>query len=305
MRKIYTLILPIVLLIGAVITAAIFLHDLPIAVLNPKGAIAAEQRELMIIATLLMLVVVIPVFILTFMIAWKYRAGNTKAKYTPNWDHSKLLESLWWGIPFLIIAVLSVIIWFSTHKLDPYKPLQSVKDPVTVQVVALQWKWLFLYPEHGIATVNYVQFPEDTPINFELTADAPMNSFWIPQLGGQVYAMAGMTTKLHLITDETGEFRGSSANLSGEGFSGMKFIAEATTEADFNTWVSAAQRSKDELNLDAYVKLTQPTKSHPKTLYSMSSHGLYDTIIMKYMAPEHHSEGTNEANEEHHDSAHH
>lgn len=254
-------------------------------VLNPAGEVASQQRELMIIATLLMLIVVIPVFFMTFFFAWRYRESNHKAKYRPDWSHNSLAEFTWWTVPLIIISVLGVIIWQSSHALDPYKPLAGDKKPLTVQVVALEWKWLFIYPEYNIATVNYLQIPEKTPVNFEITADAPMNSFWIPQLGGQVYAMAGMETKLHLIADKTGEYEGSSANLSGSGFSGMKFQAEATSESDFFKWINGVQLSPEHLTMDKYNELAQPSKDNPPAIYQLEQKDLHDKIMMKYMQP--------------------
>lgn len=267
------------------IFTAVITSGASIPVLQPKGTIAMHQRNLIIVATLLMMLVVIPVFVLTFLIAWKYRAGNTKAKHQPDWDSDKRLETAWWGIPLIIIAILSVITWQSSHDLDPYKPIASDRDPIKVQVVALQWKWLFIYPEHGIATVNYLQFPEDVPINFDVTADAPMNSFWIPQLGGQVYAMAGMSTKLHLMASETGEFEGSSANLSGEGFSDMRFKARASSEAEFRRWVYSVQTSENVLTDQEYATLVKPSKKHSPAQYRLEDEKLYTTIIDKYMVP--------------------
>lgn len=266
--------------------AAMFLlHGTRIDVLAPKGTIAEQQFDLIVLTSLLSLIVIIPVFALTFFIVWKYRASNTKAKYQPNWDHNRALEAAWWLIPFALIAVLAVITWVSTHKLDPYRPIESDKKPITIQVIALPWKWLFIYPEQNIATVNYVQFPEKTPVNFELTADAPMNSFWIPQLGGQVYAMAGMTTKLHLEASSVGEYRGSSANISGEGFAGMKFIAQSTNQKDFDSWIQGTKASYPVLTFSEYDKLVQPSENTPPAYYSSSDPNLYDTVIMKYMMP--------------------
>ena len=206
------------LILGAIAGVALLLHGHTIDVLVPKGTIAKKELDLLVTATLLMLIVVIPVFVLTFTIAWKYRASNTKAKYTPDWDHNRAIETVWWAIPFVLILILSVITWQSSHELDPFKPLASSKQPITIQVVALQWKWLFIYPEQHIATVNYVQFPVDTPVNFVITSDAPMNSFWIPQLGGQIYAMAGMSTQLHLMATDPGSYNGSSVTPQRTGF---------------------------------------------------------------------------------------
>jgi cytochrome o ubiquinol oxidase subunit 2 len=254
-------------------------------VLNPAGIIGIEERDLMIDATLLMLIVVIPVLVMTFMICLKYRASNKRAIYSPYWDYSFLAESVWWGFPCVIIIVLSVITWRSSHTLDPFRPLKTGIKPLEIQVVALQWKWLFIYPEQKIATVNYFHFPENTPINFEITSDAPMNSFWIPQLGGQIYAMPGMRTKLHLIADEPGTFRGSSANLSGEGFAGMKFMATSNTQADFDAWVQSVQQADKSLDQGEYKQLLKPSENNPEASFILKEKDLFEQIIMKYMMP--------------------
>lgn len=256
-----------------------------ISVLEPKGVIADKQRNLIYFAAGLSLIVVIPVFALLFYIIWKYRATNTKAQYSPDWDSNRTLETIWWGIPIILILILSVVTWNSTHDLDPFKPLVSDKKPLKVQVVALQWKWLFIYPEENIATVNYVQFPQDTPIDFEITADAPMNSFWVPQLGGQIYAMSGMSTHLNLKASETGSFDGVSANISGEGFSGMKFIAKSTPKQDYDLWVDSVRESGVELNQQSYNELSAPSKDVSAMYFGSSEQGMYDSILMKFMSP--------------------
>lgn len=278
--------------IALLLTLILYPYGIESEVLDPKGLIALKERDLMYISTLLMLIVVIPVFILTFAICWRYRATNKSSEYDPNWNHDTLAEAIWWGFPFLIIAILSVVTWKSSHELDPYKSLQTSVKPVKIQVVALQWKWLFIYPEHNIASLNFFQFPEQTPLEFAITADAPMNSFWIPQLGGQIYAMPGMNSQLHLIASETGEFRGSSANLSGEGFAGMHFIAKSSTHADFNQWVESAQSSPNVLDKETYKKLVLPSENNPPGVYVLKDTGLYQQIIMRYMMPpETHIEG--------------
>ncbi len=258
----------------------------PIAMLFPKGMIALRERNLLFIVQALMLIVVIPVFILTFVFAWKYRAGNPKANYSPNWDHSKVAECIWWGIPCLIIIAIAVLTWMRTQQLDPFKPIDPNQKHVRIQVVALQWKWLFIYPEEKIASVNLMQFPAQTPIYFEITADAPMNSFWIPQLSGQVYAMPKMKTQLHLIANKAGSFRGSSANISGKGFAGMHFLATATSQEDFDQWVQAAQHSLHHLTLDEYNQLAKPSENNPATTYLLKEEDLFNEIIMKYMMPQ-------------------
>ncbi len=255
-------------------------------VLNAQGVVADKQLQLLIFATSLSLLVVIPVFGLLTFIALRYREGGSKKRtYSPDWDNNNAAEALWWGIPCILIGILSVVIWTSSHELDPYRPLESDKQPVNVQVVALQWRWLFIYPDEGIATINHLKFPEKTPVNFTITADAPMNSFWIPNLGGQVYAMSGMSTKLHLEANNVGEFNGSSANLSGKGFSKMKFTATALKGADYENWVQSV-RSEPPLDWTSYEKVSQPTEDMKTAMYQLTDTGLYDKIVNKYM-PEH------------------
>jgi len=255
------------------------------AILDPKGPIAAQERTLILEATGLMLLVVIPVFILTYAIVSKYREENTKATYEPNWDHHSGLEFIWWALPCLIIAAVSALSWKSSHDLDPFKPLNSSVKPMTIQVVALPWKWLFIYPEQGIATVNQVEFPAGTPVTFEITSDAPMNSFWIPQLGGQIYAMPGMSTQLHLQADQPGTYLGASANISGAGFAGMRFTATSTSQADFATWVGSMKQSGPSLSISAYDSLSTPSQNVAPSAYSSTVPGLYEEVVMKYMMP--------------------
>jgi cytochrome o ubiquinol oxidase subunit II len=284
MGKKYRVVFFIMLVVGLALLGWLLLKNSDIAVLSPRGTIAKQQRDLINIATLLSLIVVIPVFILTFFIGWKYRESNKKSKYTPDWDHNTKLEFFWWAIPSTIILILAVITWKSTHALDPTQPLSNAK-PLTIQVIALQWKWLFIYPEQNIASVNFVQFPKDKPVEFEITADAPMNSFWIPQLGGQIYAMAGMSTHLNLMANQTGDFIGSSANLSGSGFADMKFTARASTQQEFETWQHTVQQSSNTLNHNEYLKLAQPGEHKQPVLYSAIELGLFDTIIKRFTEP--------------------
>lgn len=287
MSKKIVLFIGIIALAGAIGLLVWLLRGTDVAILNPQGSIATQQRDLIVFTLLLSSIVVIPVFILTFLIAWKYRASNHKAKYTPDWQSNKILETVWWGIPCAIILVLAVVTWQTSHSLDPYKPLDSKIKPIEVQVVALQWKWLFIYPEQQIASVNALQFPALTPVNFTITADAPMNSFWIPSLGGQVYAMSGMSTKLHLIADETGSYTGRSANISGEGFARMNFTAKSVTGAEFASWVQATKQSAKHLDMNTYNELAKPGEMKSPTYYALKEADLYDTIVMKYMGHVH------------------
>jgi len=282
MKTKYKVILLILLFLGSVALTAFYVSTHSVPVLEPKGLISVMERELLITASLLMLIVVIPVFILTWVFAWKYRVGNEKSKHTPDWEHNTIAECCWWGIPLIIIIILAVITWKTSHTLNPFRPIESEKKPIEIQVVALEWKWLFIYPEYGIATVNFVQFPEKTPINFEITADAPMNSFWIPQLGGQIYAMPAMRMKLHLLANEIGDYKGSSANFSGKGFAGMRFVARASSPEDFHQWVQSVRSSSNHLNFENYNLLVKPSSYDPVTTYVLMQEDLFEKILDKY-----------------------
>ena len=215
-----------------------------IVLLNSKGPVAEGQSNLMLTAIYLMLLVVIPSALMALWFGWKYRASNKDADYAPTWAHSTAIEVVVWGIPVIIIGILAWLTWWGSHKYDPYRPLESDKAPLTVQVIAEQFKWIFIYPEQGIATVNEIRFPEKTPVSLRLTSNFTMNSFFIPALGGQIYAMAGMQTHLNLLADETSPaegFRGFSSNYSGYGFSQMRFRAHSVTDAQFAEWVSAVK----------------------------------------------------------------
>lgn len=264
----------------------VFFLQNDIAVLFPSGIIALEERNLLFILQALMLLVIVPVYILTFIFSWKYRADNKKATYDPDLVDHRIAEYIWWGLPLVMVLIASVITWIKTHELDPFKPIASDKKALEIEAVALQWKWLFIYPEEKIATVNYLQLPLNTPIHFAVTADAPMNSLWIPDLGGQIYAMPGMRTELNLIADKTGKFRGSSANISGEGFAGMHFITETAQEENFHDWVKSVQQSKNILDLEKYQELAIPSQNASSNLYQLKDDHLFNQIMMKYMKPQ-------------------
>jgi cytochrome o ubiquinol oxidase subunit 2 len=254
--------------------------------LTPKGVIAQKQLSLLVTVTLIMLCIVIPVFALLIYTVWKYRAGKNTASQPEAAAGSLKKEFLLWVGPAFIIFIISIINWKSTHELDPYRPIASANEPITIQVVALRWKWLFIYPKEKIATLNFIEFPENTPVVFELTADdAPMNSFWIPQLGGQMYAMAGMSTKLNLMANQTGEFKGSAADISGFGFAGMRFKAKSVTKAEFESWVKETKKLSAVLNSNTYTELAKPSENNQPAFFSHAEEGLYDTIVMKYMKP--------------------
>lgn len=257
-----------------------------ISVLFPKGKIAYEQRDLLLIIQALMLLVILPVYGLIFIFSWIYRAENPKGNYDPDLVDNVVAEYIWWGLPLIMTLIIAIITWIKTYELDPYKPITSNNKEMTIQVVALQWKWLFIYPDEKIASVNFVQFPRETPIHFEITADAPMNSFWIPDLGGQIYAMPKMRTELYLIANELGDFRGVSANISGEGFAGMHFITRSSTEEDYKKWIASAKESSNGLNIDEYAKLAEPSRDNPVKIYRLTDETLFNQIINKYMHPQ-------------------
>ncbi|MDR6671712.1 ubiquinol oxidase subunit II [Xanthomonas sp. 1678] len=280
---------------GLLLLPALLLAGCDSAILNPKGQIGHDEKTLLITSVVLMLLVVIPVIVMTLAFAWRYRASNTKARYEPNWSHSTAIEVVVWSIPCMIILVLAVLTWRSSHALDPYKPLESDVKPITIEAVALDWKWMFIYPEQGIATVNEIAFPVDTPLNFKITSDTVMNSFFIPHLGTQIYAMAGMETKLHLIANEPGDYFGLSANYSGHGFSKMAFTAHATDQAGFDAWVAkvkAAPKALDQAEFQVLAANRNDKAQYPVTYYSSVQDGMFKSLVDKYMMGKgHHMQG--------------
>lgn len=252
-------------------------------VLSPIGYIGEQQKNLLAFAVGLSLLVVIPVFAMAIYIAKRYHYKNKSAYYAPDWDTNRTAESIWWGVPLILITILSIVTWQTTFALDPYKPLDNETKPLEVQVVALEWKWLFIYPEYDIASVNELRIPKDVPINFKITSDAPMNSFWIPSLGGQIYAMKGMQTKLHLISEEEGVVIGKSANISGEGFARMHFNTITQNQGEFDSWVNDVKKDGFTLGIYRYDKLAEPSIETDPIYYSKVEPNLFNLIIDKYM----------------------
>lgn len=260
-------------------------------VLNPAGDIAAQQGHLVVQATLLMLVIIVPVITLTLWFAWKYRqsnAANTEADYAPDWHHSTMLELVIWSGPLLIIIALGAITWISTHKLDPYRPLDRISasqtlspdvKPLEVQVVAMDWKWLFFYPEQGIATVNELAAPVNRPILFKLTSTTTMNAFYVPDLAGMIYTMPGMQTELNAVINQPGVYKGMSSHYSGAGFSGMTFKFHGLSDADFDQWVQKAKTEGQALDRATYVKLAEPSERDPVQRFASVESGLYDKVL--------------------------
>lgn len=268
--------------------AVVLLSGCNWVLMNPSGDIALQQRNLILVSTGLMLLIIVPVIALTLLFAWRYRKANTQADYRPDWDHSTQLELVIWAAPLLIIIVLGTITWISTHTLDPYRPLSRIDakrvvpegvKPLVVEVVALDWKWLFIYPEQGIAVVNELAAPIDRPIQFNITASSIMNSFFIPALAGQIYAMPGMQTKLSAVVNKPGVFDGFSANYSGHGFNGMRFKFHGLTTADFDKWVATTKASAKQLTRTEYLALEKPSERDPVQRYSSVDTTLYSAIV--------------------------
>jgi cytochrome o ubiquinol oxidase subunit II len=281
---------PVRLIILASVALALLIKVLlngnSIVLFDPKGLIAQQQLDLMVFTIILLLIIAVPAVFLLFFTAWKYRESNDKATHDPDARPSKFLDLSMWGIPTIFMLVLALVMWPATHKLEPQKAIVAEAPPLTIQVVSTRWKWLFIYPEQNIATVNFVQIPVNTPVKFELTADeAPMSSFWIPNLGGMLYTMTGMVNRLNLIADTPGDYRGSSAEINGPGFAGMKFTARASSKEDFDLWVQEAKLSDGALDAAEYDRLVKPSEDHPPTLYSAVDSGLYDKVLMKYTGP--------------------
>ena len=253
--------------------------------IDPKGQVATAELKLIIFSVKLMLLVVVPVIVMACWFGWRYREGSN-ATYRPEWNHNTIVEIVWWTIPITIILILGTVTWKTTHSLDPYKPIDSQIKPVTIEVVSLDWKWLFIYPELKIATLNYLNIPAGTPINFKITAASPMNSFIIPQLGGQIYAMTGMKTQLHLIADTPGEYRGLATNYTGIGFAGMHFITEVTSPQDFTNWVNSIKETPARLTSAVFWdELALKSIDDPVRSFGNVDADLFDNIIMHYMMP--------------------
>ncbi len=281
-------------------------------VMSPSGDIAVQQRDLVLVSTGLMLLIVLPVIVVTLLFAWRYRASNKAATYAPDWDHSVGLELLIWGAPLLIIIALGAITWTSTHLLDPYRPLSRIKpeaqttgtnvpmgelggtpqqikggsgNPLEVQVVALDWKWLFIYPEYGIATVNELAAPVDRPITFKMTSSSVMNAFYIPALAGMIYTMPGMETTLHAVINKPGNYEGFSSNYSGAGFSGMRFRFYGTSDAGFNAWVGRIRSGGNGLDRAKYMALEKPSEKVPVMRFGAVDPALFRAVVEQCVTP--------------------
>jgi cytochrome o ubiquinol oxidase subunit II len=256
-------------------------------VLDPKGPIAAAERLIMLNSTGIMLAIVIPTILATLGVAWWFRSSNKRARYLPDFEYSGRLELLVWSIPIMTVLLVGGVTWLSSYELDPPKPIASSEKPVRVQVVALDWKWLFIYPDEGVASVNHLTIPSGTPISFELTSSGVMNSFFVPQLGGQIYTMAGMVTRLHLLADQPGTYRGMSSNYSGAGFSDMHFKVEAVPAERFTQWVAATRTTGPMLDRQTYSELAKPSQAVTPFSYRAVAPDLFKGIVSSLSAPEH------------------
>ncbi|MEG3175173.1 ubiquinol oxidase subunit II [Sphingomonas sp. RB3P16] len=263
-------------------------------VLAPAGDVAAQQGNLVVIATLLMLIIIVPVMALIALFAWRYRHSNKEAAYSPDWHHSTALELVIWAVPLLIIICLGAVTWTSTHLLDPYRPIGRIDatraiaadaKPIRVQVVALDWKWLFIYPDYGIASVNQLAAPINQPIEFDLTSSDVMNAFYIPDLAGMIYAMPSMVTKLHAVANKPGNYAGFSSNFSGDGFSYMKFRFLAGSQTDFDGWVAKVRANGTMLDRATYLKLAKPSMNHTPAFYAGVAPGLFNAAANNCVAP--------------------
>jgi cytochrome o ubiquinol oxidase subunit 2 len=268
------------LLRSLVVCAAMLLASCrPAGVLDPKGPIAEAERLILVNATAIMLVVVVPVILATLAFAWWYRSSNPRAGRSPDLAYEGRIEFVIWSIPALIVILLGGVIWIGSHQLDPRAPIPGSADPLRVEVVALDWKWLFIYPDQGIAAVNELTIPAGTQIQFRLTSATVMNSFFVPQMGSQIYTMGGMTTHLNLRADEPGEYPGFSANFSGDGFSAMRFVVKAVPAGDFRAWVAQVRGSGSALDAAGYAELAKPSKAVPPMTYRSVAPNLFERVV--------------------------
>ncbi|MDQ2973252.1 MAG: COX aromatic rich motif-containing protein [bacterium] len=295
-------------LLGFVVLAIILmvlLRNADIPLLQPKGEIAEQQLKLSATIVGILLLIAIPSLSVLYFTVWKYREKKTISTQNLDTEHGKLFVPVLWAVPLIIAVIIGTILWPATHRLEPKKTIASDNEPLLIKVVAMRWKWVFIYPEQKIATVNFMQIPIDTPIQLDLTADeAPMNSFWIPNLGGQLYAMTGHLNRLNLIASTPGDYPGRSPEINGKGFAGMTFVARVGSEAEFNSWLQEVRSSKLILNSSEYEKLLSPSENHAKTIFSDVDLNIYDNILMKYSDSHNHNPDQNNEDYNEHGTGH-
>lgn len=280
---VFKLLVPVYICIAILFAVLISRGSMPL--LEPAGYIADIESKVLWGAIIFALVVGITILTAFFVVISRFKEDNHR-RYEPEWKANKLVLSLGWGIPILAIAFISVLIWDTAHMIDQYRPIHSVNKAVTIQVVALQWKWLFLYPNDHIATMNTLEIPANTPINLELTADAPMNGFWIPALSGQISAMPGMITQLHIEADKPGTYAGSPAEISGDDFADMRFTVKAVSSSDYDSWRAVVAKSANVLDYTSYTQLAKPSGDNSVAYYTTSDANLFHEVVMQFMAPD-------------------
>ncbi len=294
------LVFGLVISLEVILLSVLIFHVKNFAVFNPVGPIASEQLKLLIFSLVFLTAIAIAALILLYFFAWKYRETNENADYDPQVRSGKFFAFSIWALPISFMLILVFVLVPATHRLDPRKSIASSKKPLTIQVVAMRWKWVFIYPEQHIATVNYIQIPTNTPVVFKLGADeAPMSSFWIPNLGGQLYAMTGHLNTLNLMAEKPGDYSGSSAEINGTGFSGMKFVARAGSDEDFDKWIATVKSSPDILDSSEYTKLLKPSEYNNAAYYAIAQTNLFDTMLAKYSGSHSHMEMGSMSSTEH------
>jgi cytochrome o ubiquinol oxidase subunit 2 len=272
------------IVLAAVLIGATTLGGCSEGVLDPKGPIAVAERQILFNSLGIMLAIVIPTILATFGVAYWFRSSNERARYQPEFKYSGRLEVLVWAIPAMTVLLVGGVAWVGAHDLDPRKAISAAAKPVTVQVVSLDWKWLFIYPEQGIASVNHLVVPAGTPVSFELTSSGVMNSFFVPQLGSQIYTMSGMTTHLQLQADHPGSYRGLSAQFSGDGFADMRFVVDAVPAQQFEQWVVSTRDSGPTLDAQSYADLAKPSEAVAPFTYGAVSPDLFNAVMSSAMA---------------------
>jgi len=265
--------------------AAMALAGCSEGVLSPQGPVASAERQILFNSLGIMLAIVIPTILATLAVAFWFRSSNRRARYMPDFEYSGRLELLVWSIPAMTVLLVGGVAWVGAHDLDPRKPIASAANPVRVQVVSLDWKWLFIYPDQGIASVNRLTIPVDTPVSFELTSSGVMNSFFVPQLGSQIYTMAGMVTRLQLQADHPGTYRGLSAQYSGGGFADMRFTVDAVPSEDFSRWVAATRGAGPVLDTQAYAGLAKPSQAVAPFTFRAVAPGLFNDMLSSGIQP--------------------
>ena len=266
---------------AAVAAACMAVPSRAAGVLDPQGPVSSAERLILLNATGIMLVVVLPVIVLTLVFAWWYRASNKRAAYRPDWSYSGHIELVVWAIPAMVVILLAAVAWTGSHELDPARPLEAGAEPIRIEVVSLDWKWLFIYPEQQIAAIDELVVPTGTPIEFVLTSATVMNSFFVPQLGSQIYTMPGMTTRLNLLADHPGDYAGLSTNFSGEGFSNMRFVVRAVPAAEFTAWLARTRDAGPPLDAEAYARLARADSNAKTQIYRSVDPSLFQRIVKK------------------------